>query len=121
ERSDPIDGHGFAFLEIDGLAEPVLRDAMERGYTPHLRAWIERGTHTLSGWDCDLSSQTSASQAGILLGTNRDVPAFRWYDKTLGRVVVSNRPRDAAMLEDLLSDDEGLLIDDGASRGNLFS
>lgn len=121
ERSDPIDGPGFAFLEIDGLSKPVLQDAMDRGYAPHLKAWLDSGSHTLSGWECDLSSQTSASQAGILLGTNRDIPAFRWYDKQLGRIVVSNRPLDAAMLQDMHSTGNGLLADNGASRGNLFS
>lgn len=120
-RTDPIDTPGFAFLEIDGLAEPILRDAMERGYAPHLKAWLDAGTHTLSRWTCDLSSQTSASQAGILQGNNSDIPAFRWYDKALGRVVVSNRPRDAAMLEERHSTGTGLLAREGASRGNLFS
>ena len=60
-------------------------------------------------------------QAGILLGVNHDIPAFRWYDRTLGRVVVSNSARDAAMLQQALSTGNGLLAHNGASRGNLFS
>ena len=39
KRQDPLSTPGFAFLEIDGLSEPVLREAMERGYAPHLKAW----------------------------------------------------------------------------------
>jgi len=121
ERHEPIDGYGFAFLEIDGLSEPILRQAMDRGYTPHLKAWLDAGTHTLTDWECDLSSQTSASQAGILMGANRNIPAFRWYDKQQDRVIVSNRPGDAARLQESLTTGAGLLIDGGASRGNLFS
>ncbi|HEU0164028.1 MAG TPA: phage holin family protein, partial [Thermomicrobiales bacterium] len=113
--------HGFIFLEIDGLAEPVLRDAIARGYVPNMASWLRSGSHCLARWECDLSSQTSASQAGILLGNNANVPAFRWYDKELRRVIVSNHFRDSALLQERLSSGDGLLRDNGASRGNLFS
>ncbi|MGZ4191451.1 MAG: phage holin family protein, partial [Solirubrobacteraceae bacterium] len=71
---------GIVFLEIDGLALPVLQRAMRDGTTPVLASWLERGTHRLVEWETDLSSQTGASQAGILLGSNDDVPAFRWVE-----------------------------------------
>jgi hypothetical protein len=108
-------------LEIDGLAESVLRRALARGVMPTLGRWLVDGSHRLTGWECDLSSQTSASQAGILLGSNRGVPAFRWYEKATGRVLVSNHPRDAAEIERRLSRGTGLLAPHGASRGNLVS
>ena len=65
---------GILFLEIDGLAEPVLRRAIRDGNVPELARWIREGTHRLEGWECDWSSQTSASQAGILHGSNEDIP-----------------------------------------------
>jgi hypothetical protein len=114
-------GEGVLFLEIDGLAESVLRRALARGVMPSLARWLAEGSHRLAGWECDLSSQTSASQAGILLGSNRGVPAFRWYEKATGRVLVSNHPRDAAEIERRLSRGTGLLAPHGASRGNLVS
>ncbi len=49
------------------------------------------------------------------------MPAFRWYDKELGKVLTSNRPRDAAVIEHRQSDGHGLLVDGGASRSNVFS
>jgi len=112
---------GFAFLEIDGLSEPALLAAMDAGYAPNLKHWLDSGTHRLTAWETDLSSQTSASQAGILLGQNTGVAAFRWYDRTRGRVIVSNRAGDAALIQHQLSTGNGLLADGGASRGNLFS
>lgn len=45
---------GFLFLEIDGLSEPVLRDAMARGYMPTLKRWLDAGDHKLLVWDPDL-------------------------------------------------------------------
>jgi uncharacterized membrane protein YvlD (DUF360 family) len=112
---------GVVLFEIDGLAEPVLRRALRDGHAPIMAAWLAQGTHQLVPWECDLSSQTGASQAGLLLGSNRDMPAFRWYEKDDGRTMVSNRARDAAELERRHSDGNGLLAVGGTSRGNLFS
>jgi len=112
---------GVLFLEIDGLSEPTLRRAIRDGHMPTFARWLESGSHKLVGWECDLSSQTSASQAGILLGNNFDIPAFRWYEKDTGRQMVSNYPKDTAEIERRLSSGRGLLAREGASRSNLFS
>ncbi|MET9075885.1 phage holin family protein [Streptomyces sp. NPDC004232] len=81
-------------------------------------------THRLTPWLTDWSSQTGASQLGILHGSTFDVPAFRWYEKDRGEVMVCNRPTSAAELQRraaVHTGDGGLLTIDGASRGNLFS
>ncbi|MFC5658085.1 phage holin family protein [Streptomyces nogalater] len=80
--------------------------------------------YRLTPWRTDWSSQTGASQLGILHGSTFDVPAFRWYEKDRGEVMVSNRPTSAAELQRraaLRTGHDGLLAVDGASRGNLFS
>jgi uncharacterized membrane protein YvlD (DUF360 family) len=112
---------GVFFLEIDGLAEPVLEKAMAQGYTPTMKRWLDEGSHKLVGWETDLSSQTGASQAGLLHGNNFDMPAFRWYDRKRKVLVASSNPDDVARLEEEHSDGNGLLVDNGASRGNLMS
>ena len=53
------------------------------------------GSHRLVEWEPDLSSQTGASQAGILLGSNQDIPAFRWVDKETARVIACSGPQTA--------------------------
>ena len=61
---------------------------------------------------------------GILHGTNHDVPAFRWFEKETGTVMVASRPASALELQRRAvarTRDGGLLTVDGASRGNLFS
>jgi uncharacterized membrane protein YvlD (DUF360 family) len=112
---------GVILFEIDGLAEPVLRRAIREGHAPTMARWLETGRHRMVPWECDLSSQTGASQAGLLLGSNEDMPAFRWYEKESGRTMVSNHGRDAIELERRHSDGGGLLAIGGASRGNMFS
>jgi len=112
---------GILFLEIDGLALPVLQRAMRDGHAPTMARWLEDGTHRLAEWEPDLSSQTGASQAGILLGSNDDIPAFRWVEKERQVVVACSSPQDCAELERRHSGQPGLLANGGASRGNLFS
>ena len=77
--------------------------------------------YRLTGWETDLSSQTGASQAGILLGSNVDIPAFRWVEKETATVMTCSAPADCAELERRHATDKGLLLDGGASRGNLLS
>ncbi len=115
------DAPGIIFLEIDGLALPVLRRAMRDGNVPELHRWLSRETHRLTEWETDLSSQTGASQAGILLGSNENIPAFRWVEKDTGKVVACSSPEDCATIEQRHATGVGLLTDGGASRGNLFS
>jgi uncharacterized membrane protein YvlD (DUF360 family) len=112
---------GVILFEIDGLGEEVLRDAIRDGHVPTIARWLSDGSHKVMGWECDLSSQTGASQAGLLLGSNWDMPAFRWYEKDSGRTLVSNHPADAAEIERRRSTGEGLLAGAGTSRGNMFS
>lgn len=112
---------GFVFLEIDGLGEGLLRQAIQDGHMPNLKRWLDQGSHRVTGWETDFTSQTGAMQTGILMGNNYDVPAYRWWDRTEKRIVMSGDPRDALALEKKLSTGRGLLSDGGASRGNMFS
>ncbi|MFF4250381.1 alkaline phosphatase family protein [Streptomyces sp. NPDC001663] len=115
---------GTVFLQLDGVGHDVLLAAVGKGVMPTVAQWLEEGTHRLTPWRTDWSSQTGASQLGILHGTNHDVPAFRWYDKDSREVTVCNRPTSAAELQRRaveFTGDGGLLTVDGASRGNLFS
>jgi uncharacterized membrane protein YvlD (DUF360 family) len=120
-RPVTTDTPGILFLEIDGLALPVLRRAIRDGTTPTMARWLAEGSHRLVEWETDLSSQTGASQAGILLGDNDDIPAFRWVDKASGRVVTCSNPDDCAELEASHNGGAGLLANGGTSRGNLLS
>jgi uncharacterized membrane protein YvlD (DUF360 family) len=112
---------GMLVIQIDGLAHPLLLEQVQAGRVPTISRWMRSGSHHLEAWECQLPSQTSASQAGILLGANEGIPAFRWYEKASGRLLVSNRPADAAEMERRLSTGRGLLAPDGASIGNLLS
>jgi len=70
------DKPGFIFLEIDGLAETILRKAIENGTMPTLSRWVSSGTHKIKEWETDFSSQTGASQAGHIAWEQQRHPCF---------------------------------------------
>jgi uncharacterized membrane protein YvlD (DUF360 family) len=115
------DNPGIVFVEIDGLAFPVLQRALRDGHAPEMARWLAAGTHRLVEWETDLSSQTGASQAGILLGSNDDIPAFRWVEKESGTLMTCSAPRDCSEIERRHTNGAGLLVEGGTSRGNLLS
>ena len=94
---------------------------MRDGNAPTMARWLARRTHRLAEWETDLSSQTGASQAGILLGSNEDISAFRWVEKETATLMTCSAPPDCAEIERRRGTGIGLLIDGGASRGNLLS
>jgi uncharacterized membrane protein YvlD (DUF360 family) len=123
-RQGPIertDVPGIVYLEIDGLGLSILRRAMRDGNAPNMARWLAEDTHSLAGWETDLSSQTGASQAGILLGSNEDIPAFRWVEKETRTMMTCSAPPDCAEIERRHATGIGLLRNGGASRGNLLS
>jgi uncharacterized membrane protein YvlD (DUF360 family) len=112
---------GVLFLQIDALAYDTARRAVRDGWMPNLASWLRSGSHTMTSWHTDWSSQTGAAVSGILHGCNHDIFGFRWYDKDRDHVVRVSHPDDAAALERRISDGRGLLAGGGASRGNLFT
>jgi uncharacterized membrane protein YvlD (DUF360 family) len=121
QGGETTDAPGLVFLEIDGLALPILRSAMRDGSAPNMARWVAEGGYHLREWETDLSSQTGASQAGILLGSNENIPAFRWVEKERGVLMSCSAPADCAEIERRHSTGQGLLANGGASRGNLLS
>jgi uncharacterized membrane protein YvlD (DUF360 family) len=119
QTADPTPG--VVFVQIDGLSAPLLRWCVRSGDLPTLSRWIRSGSHSLVDWHAQLPATTPASQAGLLHGSSREVPAFRWYEKESGRMLVANRPKDAAVIQTRLTDGRGLLADNGVSISNIFS
>ena len=122
QKGEIKDYPGLIIVEIDGLAYDVLREAIDKGYMPTVKSMIDDGTHTLRMWETDLSSQTGASQAGILHGNNEDIVAFRWVEKDNdNQIMECSGVKKVKVLEERISNGDGLLVDNGASRSNLFS
>ncbi|WP_344616287.1 alkaline phosphatase family protein [Dactylosporangium salmoneum] len=120
-RGTPATEPGVLIVQLDGLSAPLLSWAVKAGNLPNLGEWVRTGTHTMRPWHTGLPATTPASQAGIMHGDFAQIPAFRWYEKEAARLVVTNRPRDAADVEARISTGRGLLADGGVSISNVFS
>ncbi len=112
---------GVVFVQMDGVPYPVLHMSVMAGTVPTMSRWLRDGSHQLHEWTPKLPATTPASQMGILHGVIDGIPAFRWYDRAHDKVMVANRPADAALIEATLSTGRGLLVDGGASISNLFT
>jgi uncharacterized membrane protein YvlD (DUF360 family) len=121
EQVPHTDVPGVVVIQVDGLAFPLLAAQVRSGTLSTLSRWIRSGSHRMMEYTADLPSQTSTGQAGLLHGNAKGIPAFRWYEKERRRMMVSNRPADAAEIESRLSDGNGLLANGGASIDNMFS
>ena len=112
---------GLLVVQIDGLSLPILNHALRGGRAPVISSLMRDGGATLHPWIALLPPTTPASQAGILHGRNDGIAGFRWYEKASARLMVANHPEDAAEIVRRVSDGAGLLVDDGASVGNLVT
>jgi uncharacterized membrane protein YvlD (DUF360 family) len=112
---------GVLLLQIDGLGYDTVRRGIRDGDMPTLSRWMEKGSHVLTDWHCDWSSQTGASVCGLLHGSNDDILGFRWYEKDRDHVMACAHPADAAEIERRHSTGLGLLANGGAARGGLFT
>jgi uncharacterized membrane protein YvlD (DUF360 family) len=115
------DQPGVVIIQIDGLAYPILAGRIRAGSVNTMAGWVRERSHRLSRWEAMLPSMTSASQAGILHGSNDGIPAFRWYERDRQHLMVSSHPDDAAEMVRRLSDGQGLLSNNGASICNLMT
>lgn len=112
---------GTIFIEIDGLAASVLKFAVRNGYMPALQKLMNNEEYKIKEWVCEYGASTPVCQAGILQGSNENMPAFRWFDRKKQKIVIGNNPYDSANLWKSHSNGDGLLADYGLSVGNIFT
>jgi uncharacterized membrane protein YvlD (DUF360 family) len=82
---------GIVFLEIDGLALPVLQRAMRDGNAPNMARWLADDSHRMVEWEPLLPDRRESG--GILPGSNENIPAFRWGGRMTATTMARSRPR----------------------------
>lgn len=100
----PHDGRrGLIMLQVDALAFSDLRRALDLGFCPTIQGLLDEQGFSLRQWFCGLPSATPYCQAGIFHGENDGIPAFRFYDKSAGRVITCNAPEGVQYIRDRIS------------------
>jgi hypothetical protein len=99
-------------VHLDGIPRVLLERAMASQSLPFIAALVRSGTYNLDGAFWGSPASTPAFQASLLFGLRHpDVPAYEWFDRSLGRLVRMSRPRDAQAIEHRLN---------GGGRSNLL-
>ena len=88
---------------------------------PTVARWLHDGTHRLTPWWVPIPSTTPASQAAILFGDDTQIPSFRFWDRATGRLLVTNRPGDAQVIESGFDGRSGLLAGGGTAISTAFT
>lgn len=96
--TDLLDGrrpeHVVGFL-MDGTNPNVLYDAVDRGEAPNIARLVAMGTTMGHGAMASFPTATLANHTGILTGCHpghHGVLHNAWYDRALGRQVITNSP-----------------------------
>ncbi len=111
---------GFIVIQVDGLSYDHLLTALAQGYAPALQRMLRRGEARLHPWKPGLPGTTPAVQAGILFGTNDELPAYRWYDKKAQVPILSSTPSVAQALQERFSRQRPGILQGGSSYMNMF-
>lgn len=115
----PMEHRGFVGVQVDGLSYDDLVYAIERGYLRRVRRRLRTHEWKLHPFPSGLPSCTSYAQVGMFYGENKDIPAFRWYERADRRVINCNRPRSVEYIRRRLGPRTGILRG-GSSYVNLI-
>lgn len=92
---------GLIMIQIDGLSQPQLERALDRGELPFLKRMLRREHYQLHAHYSGLPSTTPAVQAELFYGTKGAVPAFSFRDHESRLIVRMFEPDTAAHVEAL--------------------
>jgi hypothetical protein len=97
--------HVIGFL-LDGANANVLYDAIRRGDLPHLGRLAAMGTTLQNGATCSLPTVTLANHTTVMTGVHpghHGVLHNAWWDRRLGRQIITNDPAQwATAMENLV-------------------
>jgi hypothetical protein len=113
-------GRGFIAIQVDGLAHDHLVQVLARGGAPYIKRLIGVGRLRLTSWHSGLPSTTPAVQAGIMFGSNWDIPGFRWFDKSNRRAIVCKIPTTVLGVQRRVADGRPGILRGGSSYYNMF-
>ncbi|WP_290618285.1 MULTISPECIES: endonuclease/exonuclease/phosphatase family protein [unclassified Arsukibacterium] len=113
---------GLIMIQIDGLAQPQLQQALKRGKMPFLQRLLQRENYKLQAHYSGLPATTPAVQAELFYGVKTAVPAFSFRDRQTGEIVRMLQPDTAAKVEQgLRQQSHAALLQDGSAYSNIYT
>lgn len=115
------DEAGLVLVQIDGLSQHLLEQALARGDMPKLRAAIERERGVIHPLYSGLPSTTPAVQGELFYGVRAAVPAFAFGERATGEVVEMLEAERAESVEREIAAKGNGLLQGGSSYGNIYT
>ncbi|KKO48459.1 hypothetical protein VT06_11250 [Arsukibacterium sp. MJ3] len=113
---------GLIMIQIDGLSQPQLEQALKRGRMPFLQRLLQHEHYKLQAHYSGLPATTPAVQAELFYGVKTAVPAFSFRDKQTGEIVRMLQPDTAAKVEKGLNElSAEPLLKDGSAYSNIYT
>ncbi|WP_372625719.1 endonuclease/exonuclease/phosphatase family protein [Arsukibacterium sp.] len=113
---------GLIMIQIDGLAQPQLQQALKHGKMPFLQRLLQREHYKLQAHYSGLPATTPAVQAELFYGVKTAVPAFSFRHRQTGKIVRMLQPDTAAKVEQgLQQQSKSALLQDGSTYSNIYT
>ncbi len=80
-------GKKVIILQIDGLGFDDAKKAIKEGHMPFLKKLLSEQEYEILRYRSGIPSTTPYVQAGLLYGDNREIPAFRWWDRGKKQII----------------------------------
>ena len=75
-RAPEAGGRRLLIMQIDGLSQGALEQALAAGFMPFLKRLLDRGTLTMQPMAVGMPTSTPAFQMAAMYGVQPDIPGF---------------------------------------------
>jgi endonuclease/exonuclease/phosphatase family metal-dependent hydrolase len=115
------DAPGLVLIQVDGLGEGILKQALHDGNMPFLKRLVEQERHEIRSVYTGLPSNTPGFHAELFYGVPSAVPSFRFRDPETGKVVLLNERETVVALESRLAAHGPGLLEGGSAWAGIYN
>src|SRR5438552_587084 len=118
----PVPGRlRLLIVQIDGLSQSVLDEALARGRVPFLARLLRHRGYGIMPMSVGLPTSTPAFQMAAMYGVRPDIPGFHYHDRHRKTDVYFPRAGDAARVEQTQAAGRRGIVNGGGAYGCIFT
>ncbi|HVF69713.1 MAG TPA: alkaline phosphatase family protein [Xanthomonadales bacterium] len=111
----------IVILHIDGLGFADAKKAIKNGHMPFLKKLLSDEEYEILRYRSGIPSTTPYVQAGLLYGDNREIPAFRWWDRGKNKLIQLIGDKSFYDVEHRYFNNSKPLLEKGAAIASLYA
>src|SRR6185503_10976987 len=115
------DRRRLLIVQIDGLSQAVLEEAIAKGRAPFLARLVRQRGYRMAPMNVGLPTSTPAFQMAAMYGVRPDIPGFHYHDKQRRADVYFPRAGDAAHVENTQAAGRRGIVSGGSTYGCIFT